>query len=136
MKKISIIIMGLLLVACTAKTPIKKGEATSTNDKEEVASVKVELKGDKIEKINIDETDGKTSKKALGSKYNMKQASMIAKEWDEQIIFLESYIKDNGIDSIKLASDGKAANDDVKSGCTIRIEGFIDLSKQAMKNAK
>lgn len=66
----------------------------------------------------------------------MKQASKIGKEWYEQIDFLEKYIEKKGVDSIKLNKEGKAENNDVTSGCTIRIDGFLKAVKEAEKNAK
>ncbi|MEG0274750.1 MAG: FMN-binding protein, partial [Longicatena sp.] len=76
------------------------------------------------------------TKKELVDDYNMKQASPINKEWDEQVDFFEDYVEKNGVDKIKVNADGKAENDDVKSGCTISVDGFIAAIKDGEKNAK
>ena len=96
------------------------------------------MKNDKIAEVEIDETaKGKDkTKKELGEEYGMKQASPIKKEWNEQIAFFEKYVEKHGIDKIKLNQDGKAENNDVRSGCTISVDGFIKAIQAAEKNAK
>ncbi|WP_416325383.1 FMN-binding protein [[Eubacterium] hominis] len=138
-KVVCILSCGLLLAGCGSKTAvIKEGKGTYTNDKKEVTTANVKTKDGKLSEVEIDETaNGKDqTKKELGNAYNMKQASKIGKEWYEQIAFLENYIVKNGVDTIKLNSEGKAENNDVKTGCTIRIDGFIQAVKEAEKNAK
>lgn len=128
----------LLLGGCASKVEIKEGKATYTNDKGEVTTAKVKLKDGKLNEVEIDETaNGKDkTKKELGNAYEMKQASRIGREWYEQIDFLENYIVKNGVEDIKLNSEGKAENQDVTTGCTIRIDGFLKAVKEAEKNAK
>ena len=134
-KVICLTLCALMFAGCSSnsKADIKEGKATYTNDKGEVTTAKVKLKNG-----DLDETaQGKDkSKKALGNDYQMKQASKIGKEWYEQIDFLEKYIEKKGVDSIKLNKEGKAENNDVTSGCTIRIDGFLKAVKEAEKNAK
>lgn len=139
-KVICLTLCALMFAGCSSnsKADIKEGKATYTNDKGEVTTAKVKLKNSDLEEVEIDETaQGKDkSKKALGNDYQMKQASKIGKEWYEQIDFLEKYIEKKGVDSIKLNKEGKAENNDVTSGCTIRIDGFLKAVKEAEKNAK
>lgn len=127
----------LMLGGCGKKAEIKEGSATYTNDKGEVTYAKVKLKDGRLSEVEIDETaNGKEkTKKELGNAYEMKQASKIGKEWYQQIDFLENYIVKNGVDTIKLNSEGKAENNDVTTGCTIRIDGFLKAVKDAEKNA-
>ena len=66
----------------------------------------------------------------------MKKASPIKKEWYEQVLTLENYIKENGVDAIKLNNEGKATNEDLVTGCTISISDMVDAVKEAQKNAK
>lgn len=70
-------------------------------------------------------------KKEKGADYGMKSASGIGKEWNEQIEYLEQYMVDNGIDSVKLNSDGYAENEDVKSGCTINLSQIMEAVNEA-----
>lgn len=139
-KTICLALCALMFAGCNSnsKADVKEGKGTYTNDKGEVTTAKVKMKNNDIEEVDIDETaQGKDkSKKELGNDYQMKQASKIGKEWYEQIDFLEKYIEKKGVDSIKLNKEGKAENNDVISGCTIRIDGFVKAVKEAEKNAK
>lgn len=139
-KTICLALCALMFAGCSSnsKADVKEGKGTYTNDKGEVTTAKVKMKNNDIEEVDIDETaQGKEkSKKELGNDYQMKQASKIGKEWYEQIDFLEKYIEKKGVGSIKLNKEGKAENNDVISGCTIRIDGFLKAVKEAEKNAK
>ena len=64
----------------------------------------------------------------------MKDASAIGKEWDEQVRFLEKYIEKNGMQNIQMDEEGKAVNEDIRSGCTISIDKFIKAIEDAQKN--
>lgn len=140
MKKLCVLAaIAVMLCGCSSKeVEEKKGTGTYTNDSGEITTAKVEIKNGKIDDVDIDETaKGKDkTKKELGDDYNMKQASPIKKEWDEQVAYFEKYVEKNGIDKIKVNGDGKAENEDVKSGCTIAVDGFIKAIKDAQKNAK
>lgn len=95
-------------------------------------SHEVTKEGDKVTAVSIDEVDEEgLSKKDLGDDYGMKKASTVEKEWYEQVEFLENYILENGVDSIKLNDEGKAENEDLKSGCTISIKNMVDAVKEA-----
>ena len=132
--------LGFLLVGCgsSSNTTKTSGTGTHTSDNGEVTTAKVEVENGKIKDVDIDETaKGKDkTKDELGDDYNMRQASPINKEWDEQVDFFEDYVEKHGLDKIKLNAEGKAENDDVKSGCTISVDGFIKAIKDAEKNAK
>lgn len=138
-KLLCIAAAALLLAGCGSSTKTTTGEGTSTNDKGLVTTAKVTMEGDKIKTVEIDETfdkEGTTTKKAKGADYNMKGASPIGKEWNEQIEALEKFIADKGIDAVKLDKDGYAENEDVKSSCTINIAGYVEAVNNAVKNAK
>lgn len=139
MKKYMMLVCMVLLLGACGKGDVEKkeGSATLTNNSGETTMVDVELKGDKIEDVDIDETaKGSTStKKELNDKYNMKQASPIKKEWYQQVEFFEDYVEQHGVDKITLNSEGKAENADVLSGCTISVDGFIKGIQEAKANA-
>ena len=78
----------------------------------------------------------KQTKKELGADYHMKTASGIGKEWNEQVKFFENYVAKHGIEKLELKDNGKAANADVISGCTISVEGFVKAIADAKANAK
>lgn len=131
--------MAVLLCGCSAsKAEEKKGSGSYTNEGGEKTTAKITMKDDKIVDVDIDETvKGKEkTKKELKDEYNMKQASPIKKEWYEQAEYFEKYVEKNGIDKVKVGSEGKAENDDVKSGCTIAVDGFVKAIKAAQENAK
>lgn len=129
--------LSLLLFGCS-KPSMKEGTGTYKNSNGELTTAKVKFKDNKVTEVEIDETaKGKEkTKKELGSEYNMKQASPIKKEWNEQVDFFEKYVEKHGVDKIKLNKEGKAENNDVKSGCTISVDGFIKAIDEAKKNAK
>lgn len=136
MRKGILIGLLLLLCGCGSKEVVKKGEGTYTNQEGEVTTVHVTYKNDKLTKVTIDETTGTTTKRKLGKEYHMKDASVIGKEWDEQMDYLQTYIKDHGIAEIQLDEQGKAKNEDVLSGCTISIDGYLKAVKSAMEQSK
>lgn len=139
MKKLTVLFAAIILLAgCgSADKEVKTGSAQSAKDENgDYASVEVTMNGDQIEEIQFDETKKGTSKKELGSAYNMKSASKIKKEWDEQVVFLEDYIVKKGLDQVVLDEKGYAKNDDVLSGCTINIKSLIDTANEAVKNAE
>lgn len=132
----NIMFAALLVCLCACSSSVKEGTGTHTNTKGEVTTVNLKMDGDNIKEVEIDETTGDTTKKKLGPEYHMKQASTIGKEWNEQVQYLEQYIQKNGIDKIQLNDEGKATNEDVLTGCTIAIDGFLDAIQGAMDNAK
>lgn len=129
---------SLLLCACGGKdVKESEGVGTYTNESGEVTTAEVSFEGDKIDDVDIDETaKGKEkTKKELKDEYQMKQASPIKKEWYEQVDFFEDYVEKHGIDKLKLNADGKVENEDVKSGCTISVDGFVKAIENAKQNA-
>lgn len=132
MKKIIVVALLCVLCACSSS---QKREASGTyqNEKGETTSAKLILDQENIIDVELDETTGDTTKKTLGDEYHMKEASSIGKEWKDQVQFLETYIKQNGIQNIKLNEEGKAENEDILTGCTISIDGFLKAIENAMK---
>lgn len=138
-KLISCLCIALILGGCSSKkAEMKEGKGEYTNESGEVSKAIVKTADGKISEVSIDETDSKSgkTKKALGNDYQMKEASKIGKEWYQQIEFLENYIVKNGVDNISVNSEGKAENQDVLTGCTIRIDGFLKAVKDAKANTK
>lgn len=139
MKKITVLLLGVcMLLSGCAKSEQKEGTGTYTNANGETTTAKVTLKDGKISKVSIDETakDKDKTKKELGADYHMKIASGIGKEWNEQVKFFENYVAKHGIEKLELKDNGKAANADVISGCTISVEGFVKAIADAKANAK
>ncbi|MCI8850227.1 MAG: FMN-binding protein [Erysipelotrichaceae bacterium] len=135
MKKLMLICLLMVLCGC-GKEDKMESEGTYKNAKGETSMAKVTFSDNKITKVELDETTGDTTKKKLGDKYDMRDASPIGKNWDEQIAYLESYIKRNGIENIKLDASGKAVNEDILSGCTIAIDGYIKAIEDAKNKLK
>lgn len=132
------LLMFALLVAlcgCGKENKIES-EGAYKNSNGETATAKVTFVDEKIKDVYLDETTKNTTKKALKDAYNMREASSIGKNWDEQIAFLENYIKRNGIENIQLDASGKATNEDILTGCTISIDGFIKAIEDAKSKMK
>lgn len=135
MKFFFIMVCSFLLCGCSSKM---EGSAQVTQDNGEITTAKVILKDNKIQEVSTDETvaDVDKTKKQLQNSYGMKQASSIGKEWYEQVLFFEDYVKTHGIENIKTDEKGKSVNEDLKTGCTIRVDTFIEAIKQAEMDAK
>ena len=78
------------------------------------------------------------SKKALGDDYNMRAASPIGKEWDEQAEALEQYVIGKTVAEVKgIALDGGYPTDeDLTSSVTMNISNIIAAIEKAVNNAK
>ena len=115
MKFFFIMVCSFLLCGCSSKM---EGSAQVTQDNGEITTAKVILKDNKIQEVSIDETvaDVDKTKKQLQNSYGMKQASSIGKEWYEQVLFFEDYVKTHGIENIKTDEKGKSVNEDLKTG--------------------
>lgn len=137
MKKLAALVLlcGVVLAGCSSA---KEGSASVTGSNGDVTTATVKVDGDKITSVSIDtkQKDSDKTKKELKEQYNMKKDSPIKKEWYEQVLTLENYIKENGVDAIKLNNEGKATNEDLVTGCTISISDMVDAVKEAQKNAK
>ena len=107
MKFFFIMVCSFLLCGCSSKM---EGSAQVTQDNGEITTAKVILKDNKIQEVSIDETvaDVDKTKKQLQNSYGMKQASSIGKEWYEQVLFFEDYVKTHGIENIKTDEKGKS----------------------------
>lgn len=139
MKKLSVLMVALLLAACSSNggstgTAVKEGSA-SRGEEASKTTATVKLEGDKIVELSIDQYQDGKSKKELKEEYNMKGASPIGKEWYEQIEFLEDYIKENGTD-IAIDEEGKPTDAEVLTGCTVGIENILAAVDEAIANAK
>lgn len=124
MKKYQALFLIFVLFGCTTAKE-SESQGTYTNQKNEVTTANIKWQDDKIMEIELDETTGDTTKKAKGESYGMKAASTIGKEWNEQAMFLEKYIETNGYEKIEVDEEGKAKNEDILTGCTMSIDGFM-----------
>ena len=106
MKYLGIASFIILLTACTNMS-IQQVEGTYTNTKGEVTTATVKF-----------------------------QASTISKEWNEQVMFLEKYIQQNGVDKIQTDDEGKATDIDILTGCTMSIDNFLKALQNAQEKIK
>lgn len=140
MKKITTLMaLVLLLAGCVTTSSGKQttGKAESEKDANgNYATAQVDMIGDKIDKISLDEYKEGKSKQIMKDSYGMKASSSIGKEWNEQIKFLEDYIVKKGLDKVVLDDKGVPKDADVKTGCTVNVKSMIDTAKEAVKNAK
>lgn len=143
MKKLLMLALAFVLCACGGGAVTKGSVEYKFSDyntgAEQFVNVSVELEDGKITKVDIDETydhnGEKTTKKTLGADYNMKPASPIGKEWNEQIAFLEEALV--GTDgTIEIDEAGYPTSEDVKAGCTINLFNISAAVKEAVNNAE
>lgn len=78
------------------------------------------------------------SKKELGDDYDMRKASPIGKEWDEQAEALEKYVTGKTLAEVKgIAIDGGYPTDeDLTSSVTMRIDSILSAIEKAVNNAE
>ena len=79
------------------------------------------------------------SKIVLDDAYDMRKASAIGKEWDEQANFLAEYVVGKTMDEVKgIAIDdgGKPTDADITAGCTMNIAEMLTAVENAVANAR
>ncbi len=79
------------------------------------------------------------SKIVLDDAYDMRKASPIGAEWDEQANFLADYVTGKTLDEVKgIAIDdgGKPTDADITTGCTMNIAEILTAVENAVANAK
>lgn len=87
----------------------------------------------------IQEPEEFKTKKELGPDYNMKAASGIDKEWDEQAAFLEEYFVGMTVEEvaeISVDEDSYPTDEDVIAGATIKIDKYQEAVLKAWENAQ
>ncbi|MBU5483199.1 hypothetical protein KQI86_02595 [Clostridium sp. MSJ-11] len=107
----------------------------------DTAQTKVDFEKDL--KLKSDITAPIKTKVELGEEYGMKKVSKIEKEWNEQIVALEEWMKGKTVDEIKgmkvtKRDESHVAVPDVeelKSSVTITVEGYLAALEKAYANA-
>ena len=150
MKKCLIYAMVLMLCGCAcskgpAPTPtltptpsaashVKKAvDITGEETQFGTPIVSLTMKEGKITEISIDEIMGETTKKQMKD-YQLPESAVAP--WAEQIKTLEEYILNHDVNDIQTDENGKAVDQDLLSGCTIQIEGYLKTVRKAMNEAK
>lgn len=90
-------------------------------------------------KITSDLVSPVLSKQELQEDYGMKQASGIGKEWYEQAVAIEEYVKGKTaqeVSSIKMDDVGHATDADLASSATIKIGDYVEGIVNAAENAQ
>lgn len=123
------VMMLTMSIATMAEETVKTGTFYNEVWGETIANV-VEKDG-VVEKIVIDVVrDGATSKEQHDN-YGVKPLSTIGKEWWEQVVYYEDWVRANGVDAVEYDENGHALNADLISGCTINITNFTEAVKAA-----
>ncbi len=79
------------------------------------------------------------TKYELGDEYNMRPASPIGKEWNEQADAFVALVKGKTLAEVKaLVAEGGTKGTDavINAGCTMNIDGFVKAIEKAYNNAK
>jgi len=87
--------------------------------------------------MTTDPTTTFKTKKELGPDYNMKPASPIGKEWDEQAAIFETWCVGKTADEVATGVDetGYPSDDTLKTGCTIHASAFVTAVSRACASA-
>lgn len=88
--------------------------------------------------ITTDLSTTYVSKHELGDDYNMRGASPIGKEWNEQADALATYIIGKTIDEVKgmKIEDGVPAEADLESSVTMQVSDMVAAVEKAVANAE
>jgi hypothetical protein len=154
---------GSLKVGIGSSTEVSAKDATASDDGSVQVSTtyaSVALDGDTVKYVYFDIAQNKETfsaagavtsdltaatptKKEKGDDYGMKKASAIGKEWYEQAAALEQWAVGKTVsDFVNMATTtndegSKIADDaDLKTGCTIGVDSFIEAFQKAADNAK
>ena len=118
--------------------------ATDSSNKIHAAIVDTivpEISFNSLGEVTVKEGVNLFSKRESGSAYGMKTESSIGKEWFEQTNAFEDYViglDAVGINSIKTEKGDNgivAAEDDLKAGCTIAVDGLMAVLQKAINLA-
>ena len=99
------------------------------------STVEVVIRDGKIYSVDCDaehQEDGTKKAHSESGKYNMKTAGA-QYDWHEEIAFFEKHVVENGLEDIKLDSNGKT---DAVTGCTISVDNYVKLINEALKKAE
>jgi hypothetical protein len=100
-----------------------------------------EITFNSLGEVTVKEGINLFSKRESGNAYGMKANSPIGKEWFEQTTALENYVVGLdavGINSIRTEKGENgivAAEDDLKAGCTIVVDGLIAVLQKSINLA-
>lgn len=109
-----------------------------------VDAIQVKTNFDATGAITADTPTAFKTKRELGADYNMKDASAGkgdiegGAEWFEQADAFEAWAKGKKLADIEaaLGTDGYPANDELKAGCTMKVNGFVAATVKAIKEAE
>lgn len=79
------------------------------------------------------------SKHELGDAYDMRKASPIGKEWDEQAAALSEYVIGKTLDEVKgiaIDESGYPTSEDLTSSVTMNVGSMLEAVEKAVGNAK
>ncbi len=118
----------------TATTFGKDGKITSCYIDASQTGVKFTAEG----KITTDLASSFKTKNELGPEYNMKPASPIGKEWNEQAEAFAKYVTGKTVDEVKgmALTEGAPSGADIVSSVTIHVTDMIGVIAKAAANAK
>lgn len=104
---------------------------------EVIDAVETRATFDTAGKITVSEAEP-SSKNVLGDSYGMKKASPIGKEWYEQMEAFSAAMAGKGKDDMTavMGEDGKAADADLLTSCTVHVSDPLNATMRAMGNVR
>lgn len=120
--------------AATAQETKLEGKAEyPTGEKVNATLIK---KGDQIADVMIEtvDKDGNAITQLEQMSDPSAQDTAIGTEWADQVDYLENYIKENGMENIKLDESGKAVDEKLLEGCDVNIAPIMEAVNNALAN--
>lgn len=114
-----------------------EGEA-AYGDTGQTAKATVIKQGDKIADVIIEtiDQDGNAITQLEDMADPKAQDSAIGTEYQEQVDYLENYIKENGVESIKTDGDGRVTDEEMLKNVDINVQPMLQAVQNALANEK
>ena len=133
---------GLAQADLTVAAVTLNADGTIASIKVDAIQVKTDF--DATGAITADTPTSFQTKRELGDKYSMKETSASigtiegGAEWYEQANAFEAWAKGKTVDQISavITEDGKANDETLYAGCTMKINGFVAATVKACNEAK
>jgi major membrane immunogen (membrane-anchored lipoprotein) len=134
-------VMTLLLLVGCGKAEFKDGTYTAFSGESgaDYTFVTVVVEKGKVISYDIDVLQFRNgdyrveSKKELGDRYNMKNSSVIGKEWYEQAEAIETFFLGSGPENLPVDEDGYI---DVSTGASVRDSNYSLTALAALELAR
>lgn len=114
-----------------------EGEA-AYGDTGQVAKATVIKEGDKIADVIIEtiDQDGNAITQLKDMADPTAQDTAIGTEYQDQVDYLENYIKENGVENIKTDENGRVTDEEMLKNVDINVQPMLQAVQNALANEK